>query len=85
MRDAITADAIFGTVAYVLTPSAAKALLEFYEKEMSRPNPGEYRLWETYVGVFLRKQKGILNYLPVYSYVIWRTWRLTKLKNTREE
>jgi hypothetical protein len=55
-------------VAYVLTPSAAQALLEFFEKEMARTLPGEYRLWDTYLGIFLRKEKGILNYIPVYQY-----------------
>jgi hypothetical protein len=56
------------TVAYVFTPLTAKSLLEFYEKEMAREQPGKYRLWETYLGIFLRKEKGILNYIPIYQY-----------------
>jgi hypothetical protein len=56
------------TVAYVFTPPAAKVLLEFYEKEMGAARPGEYRLWETYLGIFLRREKGILNYIPIYQY-----------------
>ena len=56
------------TVAYVFTTPAAKSLLEFYEKEMIAARPGEYRLWEKYLGIFLRWEKGILNYIPVYQY-----------------
>ena len=56
------------TVAYVFTPPAAKSLLEFYEKEMGGAHRGEYRLWETYLGIFLRWEKGILNYIPIYQY-----------------
>jgi hypothetical protein len=56
------------TVAYVFTPAAAKSLLEFYEREMEAARPGEYRLWETYLGIFLRWEKGILNYIPIYQY-----------------
>lgn len=56
------------TVAYVLNAPAAKALLKFFGEEMSRPNPGEYRPWETYMGIFLRRNAGIRNYVPVYQY-----------------
>jgi hypothetical protein len=55
-------------VAYVFTPPAAKSLLEFYEKEMGAERPGEYRLWDTRLGIFLRWERGILNYIPVYQY-----------------
>jgi hypothetical protein len=56
------------TVAYCLSPSAAAACLEFFKSEMARPNPGEYRLWETQLGIFLRWKKGILNHIPIYQY-----------------
>jgi len=56
------------TVAYVVTPLAARALLEFYEKEIKTAQPGEYRLWDTYLGIFLRWERGILNYIPIYQY-----------------
>jgi hypothetical protein len=54
--------------AYVLNSLAAEALLEFYEKEIKTVQPGEYRLWDTYLGIFLRWDKGILNYIPIYQY-----------------
>ena len=54
--------------AYLLTAPAAEALLEFYQREIATAQPGEYRLWDTYLGIFLRREKGILNYIPVYQY-----------------
>jgi hypothetical protein len=54
--------------AYVLTPEAAKALLCFYANEMNRGNPGEYRAFDTYIGIYMRKQCGILNHIPIYQY-----------------
>src|SRR5262245_4598386 len=56
------------TVAYVLSPLAATACLEFFEMEMTRPNAGEYRLWETQLGIFLRWKRGIRNHIPIYQY-----------------
>jgi hypothetical protein len=56
------------TVAYALTPAAARVLIDFFDREMHESEPGRYRLWETYLGIFLRKQRGVLNYLPVYQY-----------------
>lgn len=56
------------TVAYALTPGAAAVLLGFFEREMRLDDPGRYRLWETYLGIFLRKERGVLNYIPVYQY-----------------
>jgi hypothetical protein len=55
-------------VAYVLDSLAAKALLEFYEKEMETSQPNQYRLWDTHLGIFLRWEKGVLNYIPIYQY-----------------
>src|SRR5262249_31464018 len=54
-------------VAYIATPATAAALLDFFEKEMNR-NKGKYALWDTYIGIFLRWEKGISNYIPVYQY-----------------
>jgi hypothetical protein len=56
------------TVAYVATPGAANFLLTFYDKEMQRPDRGQYRLWETHLGIFLRWECGIYNYIPRYQY-----------------
>ena len=56
------------TVAYALTPGAARHLLDFASREIGAAGPGEYRAWETYMGIFLRKQVGVLNYIPVYQY-----------------
>ena len=55
-------------VAYVATPSAANALLDFFEREMQRADKGNYVLWDTYIGIFLRWERGIYNYIPVYQY-----------------
>jgi hypothetical protein len=66
------------TCAYVLTPAAAKALLDFYTDEMDRDNPGEYRSWETYVGIYLRKQRGTLNHIPIYQYGASGTWGVSQ-------
>ena len=56
------------TVAYVATPAAANFLLAFFDKEMQRPNRGQYTLWDTYIGIFLRWECGIYNYIPHYQY-----------------
>jgi hypothetical protein len=56
------------TVAYQLTPAAAKALLDFFEREMAVEDPGTYRPWETYLGVYMRRERGFRNYIPVYQY-----------------
>ena len=35
---------------------------------MGRPDPGAYRPWETYLGIFLRKERGIRNYFTTRQY-----------------
>jgi hypothetical protein len=55
-------------VAYVLNAAAARALLDFFGREMSRPSPGTYSRWDTYLGVYLRWERGTRNYIPVYQY-----------------
>ena len=56
------------TVAYMLTPRVASMLMKFVERELSRADPGKYSRWETYLGVYLRWECGILNYFPTYCY-----------------
>lgn len=56
------------TVAYLLTPEVAAMLLDFFKREESKVSAGSYTKWETYLGVYLRKERGILNYIPVYCY-----------------
>ena len=56
------------TVAYVLTPATARHLIAFAERELSSADAGGYRLWETYLGIYLRKEAGVLNHIPVYQY-----------------
>lgn len=56
------------TVAYVLTPLAAAKLLVFFEREIQKVKSGDYLAWETYMGVYLRRECGILNYIPTYLY-----------------
>jgi hypothetical protein len=56
------------TVAYMINPRVAAVLMEFYEREMARNPTGRYVQWETYLGIFLRKERGVLNYIPTYQY-----------------
>src|SRR5262245_46329072 len=71
------------TVAYVLTPAAASVLLEFYELEMARENRANTVSGRTYLGVFLRWERGILNYIPYLS--IWRARRNSYAVESRFE
>lgn len=50
----------------LITPRCAAALLEFFERAMAREKPGEYWPWDTELGVFLRREKHLYNYLPAY-------------------
>ena len=56
------------TVAYLVDAPAASRLIGFLNKELSRATPGKYRPWDTKLGVFLRKEHGILNYFALRSY-----------------
>lgn len=56
------------TVAYVLDRDAAVHLLGFFEREMQRPEVGAYRPWETYLGIYLRKERGVRNYFTSRQY-----------------
>lgn len=56
------------TVAYVVDAPGALALLEFLARETSRPDPGAYRPWETYLGIFLRKERSVRNYFVPKQY-----------------
>ena len=55
-------------VAYMIGPKAVAALLQFFEEEMSREDPGRYSLWDVSVSVKLRWEKGIRCYLPFRQY-----------------
>jgi hypothetical protein len=56
------------TCAYMLAPHVADYLLKFFEREMSGIKEGQYAQWETYLGIYLRKEHEVLNYIPVYQY-----------------
>ena len=56
------------TVAYILTPRTASILIEFSKLVISNNPTLAYSNWETHLGIYLRKQHGILNYIPVYCY-----------------
>ena len=56
------------TVAYLIGPRAAAALLQFFEEEMSKGDLGCYRAWDTYISIKLRWEKGIRCYLPYRQY-----------------
>lgn len=50
----------------LITPKAASALLDFFARAMNRDAPGAYWPWDTELGVFLRRERHIYNYLPYY-------------------
>lgn len=50
----------------LITPKAASALLDFFARAMSRDTPGAYWPWDTELGVFLRRERHMYNYLPYY-------------------
>ena len=54
-------------VAYVLTPAAATALLEFGQDLIAQADPTQYINWDSEVEGFLR-QKGFCCYLPFWNY-----------------
>jgi hypothetical protein len=56
------------TVAYMLTPPVARMLLKFFERETAKVADGRYSPWETYLGIYLRKEQGVLNYIPIYQF-----------------
>lgn len=53
------------TVAYLIKRTVAIALLDFFSREVAKNPRGHYIPWETYLGVYLRRERGILNYFPV--------------------
>lgn len=52
---------------YIVTPAVAAMLLDFFASEMQRDDPGHYRPWDVTLGGYLRQEKGLLNYLPLYQ------------------
>ncbi len=55
------------TVAYILTPAAAKSLLELEAKIRENPGPKSYSSWDSTLDGFLRQRK-FQNYLPFRNY-----------------
>ena len=56
------------TVAYILNRAAARHLVGFFEREIQQPEVGTYRPWETYLGIYLRKEHGVRNYFAPRQY-----------------
>lgn len=56
------------TVAYILNGRVANLLLRFFDREVAKNEKGGYIGWETYLGIYLRKQCGVLNYIPTYQF-----------------
>ena len=56
------------TVAYVLSRESAVLLQDFDEEEIARTNLRNYTSWETRLGSFLRKRKGIRNHIPLRQF-----------------
>jgi hypothetical protein len=55
------------TVAYLVTPEAARVLLTFAEEIRSEYGETQYSPWDSKVEEFLRK-KGLTNYIPFRNY-----------------
>jgi len=55
------------TVAYIVTPQAAKKLICFAEELMNNSEPNAYTSWDSYLDNFLRSQK-LKNYVPFRNY-----------------
>lgn len=55
------------TVAYMLTGRVASLLLQFYDREVAKNERGSYVGWETYLGIYLRRECGVLNYISTYQ------------------
>lgn len=54
-------------VAYIVTPAAAKCLLELEEKIRENPGPKAYSSWDSTIDGFLRQRK-FQNYVPFRNY-----------------
>jgi len=57
-----------GMVACLFWSEVAHALIEFADRELAQAKPGEYRIWDSYIGIYLRHEKGIRNALPFRNY-----------------
>ncbi len=55
------------TVAYLLKGKVAAQLLEFFDRHVLANTDGRYSGWETQLGIFLRRERGVLNYIPTYQ------------------
>lgn len=56
-------------VAYILSPHAARMLLNFFEREINKlSRVDQYLPFDSILGIYLRKECGILNYIPIYLY-----------------
>jgi GR25 family glycosyltransferase involved in LPS biosynthesis len=55
------------TVAYIVTPQAAKKLIDFAEQWMNQSEPSTYSTWDSHLDNFLRSQK-LKNYIPFRNY-----------------
>lgn len=54
-------------VAYIITPKAARVLLQLEERIKQNPGPKNYSPWDSSIEEILRKQK-LKNYLPFRNY-----------------
>jgi GR25 family glycosyltransferase involved in LPS biosynthesis len=55
------------TVAYIVTPQAAKKLIDFAEQWMNQSDHSAYSTWDSHLDNFLRSQK-LKNYIPFRNY-----------------
>jgi hypothetical protein len=66
------ADNLYGhgntTVCYLFSASCGRVLLDFFDREIAKQGGKTYRLWETYLGIYLRWEHGIKNFFVERQY-----------------
>ena len=56
------------TVCYLFSAKCGKVLVDFFDREITKHDGKTYRLWETYLGIFLRWEHGIKNFFVERQY-----------------
>jgi hypothetical protein len=55
-------------VCYLLSGACASRCMGFFEEEIERVESGEFSVWDSRLGVYLRWKQGVLNYFVLNQY-----------------